>query len=36
MLKHIYDYQVSVINKALTLVYIDYYFPKKLYSYLAI
>ena len=29
MLKHIYDYQVSVINKALTLVYIDYYFPEK-------
>ncbi len=29
MLKHIYDYQVSVINKALTLVYIDYYFPEE-------
>jgi len=29
MLKHIYGYQVSVINKTLTLVYIDYYFPEK-------
>ncbi len=26
---NIYDYQVSVINKALTLVYIDYYFPEE-------